>query len=44
MGPLKGEGNIGNQYGSYAAELKDFLRADELAGLSMRFRAEFAKL
>lgn len=27
-----------------AAELKDFLRADELAGLSMRFRAEFAKL
>lgn len=27
-----------------AAELKDFLRTDELAGLSMRFRAEFAKL
>ncbi|HPV47559.1 MAG TPA: nucleotidyl transferase AbiEii/AbiGii toxin family protein [Kiritimatiellia bacterium] len=27
-----------------AEELKDFLRADELAGLSMRFRAEFAKL
>jgi hypothetical protein len=26
-----------------ATELKDFLRADELAGLSMRIRAEFAK-
>lgn len=26
-----------------SAELKDYLRADELAGLSMRIRAEFAK-
>lgn len=26
-----------------AAELKDYLRADELAGLNMRIRAEFAK-
>ena len=26
-----------------AAELKDYLRADELAGLGMRIRAEFAK-
>jgi predicted nucleotidyltransferase component of viral defense system len=27
-----------------AAELKDYLRADELVGLEMQFRAEFAKL
>ena len=26
-----------------SAELTDYLRADELAGLSMRIRAEFAK-